>query len=560
MMKQNSFKDEGHSLDTTEYTVRQSGSAEAPSRIRLAAALLSYPLAYFYVWGMLLGDFFSWGSLLFSLMFIAWVLLFARGTHRTPCRETGVWAAALVVQSAAMLFFGGQSGWLPFFQILVWHLFAIWFSLSCTGMLSSGSTGSLFFLDAMAGLFLLPWSAILRRIGTLIRALRARFIERRAHRESGRFPMGVLLSIAAAVLLCAFAWSQLAAVDDNFAALGRYLSGWLWEIRLPWETLMSWAVYFILSLPVGAWLFGLAAGGLDRREAPITAKRFFDALAPWQHLPAVTVKLVVGALCAVYGLFFGVQVLEFSAADAVGLSAPEAASFAVDGFWELCTILLLNFAVLAAVRFFSGEPLWKSRGQRGLAAVFCAFGIAFAGLDGAKLAAYIRLYGYTPRRVLSGWFLCILALWAVLALIWVLQKGKRIRVASIGIWVLVAGFLLLSCADVNRRIIRANISRYDSGVDQELDLDILYQCGVGSYGLSDRNQSKYAGWLIDAGWFEGRELEELEELYLLDRFALSDDSGTLQTALEGDEVLVLGFEKGKCTSAKIAKAQTDKIN
>ena len=97
------------------------------------------------------------------------------------------------------------------------------------------------------------------------------------------------------------------------------------------------------------------------------------------------------------------QAGEWFAAAPLGLSAPDAAAFAVDGFWELQKILLLNFGVLAGVHFLGRAPLPKA-----LAAVFCGFGLAFAALAAGKLAVYVVLYGLTPRRVIAGWFLGVL--------------------------------------------------------------------------------------------------------------------------------------------------------
>ena len=68
-------------------------------------------------------------------------------------------------------------------------------------------------------------------------------------------------------------------------------------------------------------------------------------------MPRSTATVAVAALCGVYALFFAVQAGEWFAAAPLGLSAPDAAAFAVDGFWELQKILLLNFGVLAGVHF-----------------------------------------------------------------------------------------------------------------------------------------------------------------------------------------------------------------
>ena len=237
--------------------------------------------------------------------------------------------------------------------------------------------------------------------------------------------MGTLVLTA---VLCSFAAAQLAAADVHFAALGIWLPAlWqnFWSARL-----LSELFNILLSLPVGAWLFGLVYGAARRDGPPCDGPAFYKALAPYKRLPRLTCGIATGALCALYSLFFALQLAEWTAAmGGPGLTAPEASAFAVDGFWELLRIQLLDIAVLAGVHFLAKRPLPKV-----LAALFCGFGVAFALLAGAKLAAYIRLFGFTPRRVAAGWFLTVLLVWGVLLLV---RVFKPIPAARIGIAVLV---------------------------------------------------------------------------------------------------------------------------
>ena len=114
-------------------------------------------------------------------------------------------------------------------------------------------------------------------------------------------------------------------------------------------------------------------------------------------VPCTTAVAAVTALCGVYALFFAVQAGEWLAAAPLGLDAPDTAAFAVNGFWELLKILLLDFSVLAGIQFFGRAPLPKA-----LAAVFCGFGVAFAALAAGKLAVYVTLCALTPRRFTGG--------------------------------------------------------------------------------------------------------------------------------------------------------------
>ena len=506
------------------------------------AALASYPLAWLYVKKLLFLNLFEgFWLLIFAVLFLAGVEALARALHRPAGKETPLWAGGWLVLSVVMPLWGYQNT-LSDWQMLVWHLFAVWFVLARCGMLAQGYTGSLCILDALAGLLVLPFGNFFRRVGTIAAGIASLGRHRVRLRQTGVAAVTAALTL----LLCGTAWGLLSAADPNFAAVGQQVQRWLATL-LDGPTVVENLFVFLLSLPVGAWLYGLVAGALRRQTPPCTGERFYAALEPLRVLPAVTANTVVGALCAIYGLFFILQALEWLAAAPLGLTAPQASNFAVDGFWELLRILLLDFCVLAAVRFLGRRPL-----PRMLAALFCLFGIAFAALAGAKLAVYVRLYAFTPRRVVAGWFLCVLAVWAVLLLV---RVFRVIPAARVGLAVLAISFVLLSCVDLESRVVQWNIGRYKAGVDAELDLDVLQDCGLNSwyrYDTSGWNRDgrvvRYTGWLIDSGWFRGRSAAEITELY-----DISGETGAHElTADLGQSELHLTFDDAwRCTAVSL---------
>ena len=503
------------------------------------AALASYPLAWLYVKKLLFLNLFEgFWLLIFAVLFLAGVEVLARALHRSAGKETPLWAGCWLVLSVVMPLWGYQNT-LSDWQMLVWHLFAVWFVLARCGMLAQGYTGSLRFLVALAGLLVLPFGNFFRRVGTIAAGIASLGRHRVRLRQTGVAAVTAALTL----LLCGAAWGLLSAADPNFAAVEQQVQRWLATL-LDGPTVVENLFVFLLSLPVGAWLYGLVAGALRRQTPPCTGDRFYAALEPLRVLPAVTANTVVGALCAIYGLFFILQALEWLAAAPLGLTAPQASTFAVDGFWELLRILLLDFCVLAAVRFLGRRPL-----PRMLAALFCLFGIAFAALAGAKLAVYVRLYAFTPRRVVAGWFLCVLAVWAVLLLV---RVFRVIPAARVGLAVLAVSFVLLSCVDLESRVVQWNIGRYKAGVDAELDLDVLQDCGLNSwyrYDTSGWNRDgrvvRYTGWLIDSGWFRDRSAAEITELY-----DISGETGAHKlTADLGQSELHLTFDDAwRCTA------------
>ena len=428
-------------------------------------AVLMYPLAYLYIRGVAFAkEYPGWGMPVFAVLFLLYTELAARRAGRTAAKETPVWAGCWLALSVALPLFGYQPDPLGGWQGMVWHLYAVWYVLARCGMLAQGRSGSLVFLDAVAGFFRLPFGKFFLRVRTVFSALKTGLHGRIKVRKALR----VLATVALTLALCGTAWGLLAAADANFAALGQSVADW-WNSLLNNIKFIDTLMYILLSLPVGAWLYGLVFGALRRTEPPTTAAQCTAALEHARIVPRSTATVAVAALCGVYALFFAVQAGEWFAAAPLGLSAPDAAAFAVDGFWELQKILLLNFGVLAGVHFLGRAPLPKA-----LAAVFCGFGLAFAVLAGAKLVTYMDLYGLTPRRVVAGWFLGVLTVWAVLVLV---RVFRRIPVAHIAILVLAVSFAVLSCVNMKQRIIDANLARVEAGVDEEPDWGVLWECG-----------------------------------------------------------------------------------
>lgn len=505
------------------------------SKIEMWAVLFSYPLAYLYVKTILIDPygFQRWGRVVFTIAFMAGVDLWARAARRTPAKETSLWAVCWAALSVGMCLWGLQSD-LTSWQHLAWHAMAVWFVLARCGILAEGFTGSLFFLDGLAGFLLLPFGGFFRRASAFWQAVRRRL----NGRFKGRTVLVGAVTVCVTLLLCGTALGLLSAADANFARVTRLLENLLrcWDFSL----VFSWGIYFALSLPVGAWLFGLVSGAVQSPQAPCPGSRFMQRLEPLRLLPAVTANIAVGALCGLYTLFFAVQLGSWLNADALHLTAPQASDFAVAGFWELFRILLLNFAVLAAVRFLGRTPLPKA-----LAALFCFFGLAFAALAGAKLAVYVHLYAFTPRRVVAGWFLCVLAVWAILLAV---RVFKAFPAARAGLAVLVISFTLLSCVDMNSRIANANIDRWAAGVDAELDTGIIYECGrPGDWDIDTDfdKMAQYTRRLAAADWFTGRSRQDIQDLYRLDlsgnEVCLPFDSGA---------ELRLQFDKNICVKAE----------
>ncbi|WP_130838401.1 DUF4153 domain-containing protein [Lachnoclostridium sp. Marseille-P6806] len=492
---------------------KQATGAGKQSLAFLIGALLSYPLAYIYVDAVLLYEanhrssgtmyIFYAGYLLFTLLFIASVELLryfgspkrksteragavrvAAAGRKTPAVLAGglrfegwFWAGILLLQAIALTVYSPHAGPIGIWQTLLWHLTAVYYVLQRTDMLAAGRTGCLIGLDLLTGFLAIPCLNVMLRLMSVIRGI----VSLKGPKKH-RFSWVVLVSVLAAAVVVMIAWTQLSAADDNFARLGSRLSGWIEDVLESFSD--EFVLKFILSVPVGCFLFALTGGAVRRERALMTSEEFARETAGFRRVPAVSAVIVIGALTTVYALFFGLQAMEFvsalggSAAGTV-ISAPTASHFAVQGFWELFRILFLNMLVLGAFSFLMDTKNGRERNplRRGalrvLTSVFAASGAAFAVLDLVKLGVYIHRYGYTPKRVLAGWFLCMLFLCAV---IFVLRIFISFRAVPLAVFLMAAGFTLFSLLPLESMITGANIARYEAGVDRGVDIDVLREC------------------------------------------------------------------------------------
>ena len=280
-----------------------------PQWVMLAALLLSYAAGYEYVDRCLgfgvASEYSAWraGVLVFVALYTAVVEFAAWAGDRKPSRTAAAWWCCWLVQSLAMAGWSLHTDDLGFWQVVAWHCTAIYYVLARNDLLAAGRTSCLVLLDGVAGMFAIPFGNFLLRTQLLWQALH-RWWANHAGRKGRTLETAV--SITAALLLGGAACATLAGADDNFARLWGHLGSWLGQL-FGQDALLANLLIFALSLPVGAWLFGLAGGSARRKAPPVAAEQFYGKLAALPRLPQLMGVLVMAVLCGVYTLFFAVQ-------------------------------------------------------------------------------------------------------------------------------------------------------------------------------------------------------------------------------------------------------------
>ncbi|MCW6674245.1 DUF4173 domain-containing protein [Aerococcaceae bacterium NML171108] len=423
-------------------------------------AIISYLVAYVYI--IVMGSPNPSFLFLLSLALIAVVELvshclglpFSAIREKDSHLETWTFMLTTLAQALALSIWGYHYQ-LGFLQFLGVHACFILYVIARNGLFTQEKLGILFWVDILRYTFVVP----LKNFFLRERVLHYHSSEdastqgkQDAHKNKIKSLALIAITLVVTFYLIGFAWSQLTQVSDKFAELtGTFhaqLFEWIASYFNSYNT-EQFITQLILSIPVGMWLFGLIAGSLVTHKPQNTYEKFQAQLNPFRVFPQITAYIVIGGLCFIYGLFFVIAMSEMGALlsinqQAANISPQEASNVAVSGFWQLVKVSLMNFGVLAAFYVFADKPLWDTKGTRNALTLLFIFATLFALLAGWKLfGIYMYLYGPTPLRLLSGWFILVLLVWCILTLI---RLYKPIHAIRFGVLYATLSFTILCYA------------------------------------------------------------------------------------------------------------------
>ena len=232
-----------------------------------------------------------------------------------------------------------------------------------------------------------------------------------------------MLAAFVVLVLLVMAMTQLSAADDTFSSL---LEGLRDALTLDLDQV--WFYRFLLSLPVGAYVFGLLVGlGRETPEAMRGRGASAEAALPrLRVVPEAVWLAALGVFSALYLAFFFVQGRYLFGAFTRTL--PESftvAEYARQGFFELCRVMAINFTLFWLV---SRTARRESRPVRWMTAALLIESMLFAVVALSKLVLYIDCFGFTPKRLQSTWLVCVLLFGSACALYTHLTGKKSMRV------------------------------------------------------------------------------------------------------------------------------------
>ncbi len=329
---------------------------------------------------------------------------------------------------------------------------------ACGNCLEKG-VSDLVVIDFFRALFVFPYTAYFLVFVAMFRGKQKKFL------FVLKFLAGLLLAIIPTAVVVA-----LLSYDGAFVELLDKVSDWLGNLN-PVSNLGS----LILGVFLAMYIFGLySASTKQNKNVVITAEGCKNARKTVAFAPSATAAALLLPLFVVYVIFFISQwkyyVSAFSGVLPQGFSYAE---YARNGFFELCWVSAINMLMLSAVAFFMRR---KNNNDdaflRISASVFSIVTLVLITTAISKMVLYIDTFGLTEKRVLSSWFMILLAIVFVLIIFRQLFPKMKLVAASTTVTALMLCLLLLS--NYGGIIANYNVDRYIDGDMEEVDVDALF--------------------------------------------------------------------------------------
>ncbi len=321
-----------------------------------------------------------------------------------------------------------SAGTILIYGNFILHALAAYWVVCRFGWLCRGKTGAWIVVDSCNALIFLPFGSFFVRFKLFWQGVYYSCKQYLAPKCKQKPSVAACLILGVFVAFFWVALSLLQASDTVFAAfLRQFQFNFSWELSTEWGEFL---LKFCLSLPVGAYLFGLFSRCMQAKQTPTALERevtpLLHAAQKLRVLAPATLTAVLGCFIGLYLLYFGVQAEHYLSAFWGNL--PERFTFseyARQGFFELCKLMTLNFMLLGIIAKVSTRPLRSCKGLRAAGYGLLGISLLFAATALAKLILYIKIFGFTDLRLLSIWGITVLVV-AVLFAMQTLHKAQPI--------------------------------------------------------------------------------------------------------------------------------------
>lgn len=296
-------------------------------------------------------------------------------------------------------------------------------------------------------------------------------ISNESTKKSSRFMLKLLIGIAIAVLPTIIVLSLLS-YDKGFMKI-------LDDIfSIEADQIAHIVLSLIFTLPLAMYGFGLyasASQGLLKDKMTVESCR--NDLQKVKVLPQLTAVVAVIPILFLYVIFF-ISQWKYYISGFTGV-LPENfsyAEYARQGFFELCSVSVINLVFIVAIAFFiKRSEQNKSIILRIITLLFCLCTLILICTAVAKLVMYIDYYGLTQKRIYAMWLMVLIAI--IFLVIALGQFFSKIKMVALSLTVSIVMFAGLCLCNVNALTAQYNTNRYLNGTLESLDLEVMDELG-----------------------------------------------------------------------------------
>lgn len=432
-----------------------------------AAALLVCGFLY---WNFILASKMGIGVTIFAVILCSIALLYFKARGVVQNRKSLIWLILTAVGSVQFMIFDGYTfkGLNLIFTSLC---FIYWVTVS-TGRYMDIRLSLYTLWDMFNQTFMVPFANITCGYFGLKQGI--------SKNRHSRNAMYVAAGAVVFLPLMIFVTGQLSLADAAFEGL---LDRILQAISM--SSIITYALQFIMGIPVAFYLFGLIYGNVAGRNAESMNKEKIQRISDdISFAPKLTVYTAMIIFNLIYIMFFISQgAYLFAAFKGILPDTFTYSEYARRGFFELCKVSAVNVVLIALANIFivkkekDKETLKQPvmlRLQTALMSIM-TMGLIVTALR--KMYMYIQSYGLTQLRVYTSWFMVMLLFAFAVIVIRQLKEFNASRIIIIGG---IAGFLLLSYGNIDGNIAKYNIENYQNGSLEKVDLKALFSLSDGA--------------------------------------------------------------------------------
>ncbi len=401
------------------------------------------------------------GGLLFTLLLFFSGFIVIKITGRKIGTKPIIVAISAIIISVSLIL--TSNDFLHFFSYSYSLVAFCYFVYSACGNSVKRGFSDLVLADFIKALFVLPFCSF----GYMFRAM----FSGKA-KGSGKIFLKILIGVAIAIIPTLIVFGLLS-YDNGFTDLLNNIFDFKFDDF--WSHIGS----LILGTPIGLYIYGLFISSLDNKcKNALNEDSSRIIIKNLKIAPVATIISATVPVLFLYIVFF-ISQWKYYVSGFTGV-LPENfsyADYAREGFFQLCTVSVINLFLIIAVNLFLKRNNKLSQIiHKTTVIVYSLSTLILISTALAKMAMYINTYGLTPKRVYATWLMVLIAL--IFIVISIKQFVVKIKAIAVSFVITVAMFSLIALPNVDGCIAKYNVGRYLDGSLPTVDIEAME--GLGS--------------------------------------------------------------------------------